>query len=60
METLQAGMRKCEKLFINPGSSEGSSSHSTNSESATANALENEEAAEKELAMRRQEESDVT
>lgn len=41
-EELQKGLRRCEKLFINPGS-DGSSGSSSISESATTNALEQDE-----------------
>lgn len=43
LETLQKGMRKCESFFINPGSEGSSGSRSSRSESATTNALEDEE-----------------
>jgi len=46
LEELQKGVRRCEKLFINPGSEGSSGSRSSLSESATANALEEEEANE--------------
>ena len=51
-------MRKCEKLFINPGSEGSSGSRSSNSGSATANALEEEEA--NNIHMRTQHMSDMT
>mmetsp|Transcript_10835 Transcript_10835/g.13662 ORF Transcript_10835/g.13662 Transcript_10835/m.13662 type:complete len:81 (+) Transcript_10835:2581-2823(+) len=49
LETLQRSVRKCEQLFINPGSECSSGSRSSLSESATANALDEEEASQLEL-----------
>ena len=40
LDELQGGIRKCEKLFINPGSEGSSGSRSSQSESATTNILE--------------------
>ena len=43
IDTLQKGLRKCESLFINPGSEGSSGSQSSRSGSANTNAVEEEE-----------------